>query len=177
MDVSRRDLLITTAATGTVATLGPELVGSAQAASAGAWSGPATAPADAGPAPGSDLGTTLIIPGRCHECHPQCPLLVHVRAGRVVKVEGDPKGPNRGALCAKGQATVKNLYSPERLNYPMKRTRPKGEARSRMGADFLGRGAGHHRRPAERDQGAVRRALRSPWDRARDATPSILFPG
>ena len=26
-----------------------------------------------------------------------------------------------------GQATVKNLYSPERLNYPMKRTRPKGE--------------------------------------------------
>ena len=127
MDVSRRDLLITTAATGAVTTLGHELVGSAQAASVGAWSGPAAAPADAGPAPGSEFGTTRVIPGRCHECHPQCPLLVHVRAGRVVKVEGDPKGPNRGALCAKGQATVQNLYHPERLNYPMKRTRQKGE--------------------------------------------------
>lgn len=27
----------------------------------------------------------------------------------------------------KGQATVRNLYSPERLNYPMKRIRPKGD--------------------------------------------------
>ncbi len=65
MDVSRHDVLTTTAVTDAVATLGP-----------------AAAPADAGPAPGSEFGTTRVIPGRCHECHPQCPLLVHVHLGR-----------------------------------------------------------------------------------------------
>jgi len=69
-----------------------------------------------------------VVGGRCHECHAQCSMLVHVANGRVIKVEGNPNGPNHGALCAKGRSTVQNLYSPERLNYPMKRTRPKGES-------------------------------------------------
>jgi len=69
-----------------------------------------------------------VVGGLCHECHSKCSMLVHVANGRVIKVEGNPNGPNHGALCAKGQSTVQNLYSPERLNYPMKRTRPKGEA-------------------------------------------------
>ncbi|HXX23316.1 MAG TPA: molybdopterin dinucleotide-binding protein, partial [Terriglobia bacterium] len=68
-----------------------------------------------------------VVAGPCHECHARCSMLVHVANGRVLKVEGNPNGPNHGALCAKGQSTVQNLYSPERLNYPMKRTRPKGE--------------------------------------------------
>lgn len=127
MSFSRRDFLRTTAITGAVAaTLGPDFLGTPAAfAAEGAAQ---TAPGSAGPAAAPAAPVTRIVPGRCHECHPQCPLLVHVRGGRVIKVEGDPQGPNRGAVCAKGQATVKNLYSPERLNYPMKRTRPKGEA-------------------------------------------------
>lgn len=68
-----------------------------------------------------------MVPGRCYECHVQCGLLVHVQGGQVVKVEGDPKFVNQGALCAKGVATVRNLYHPERLNYPLLRTRPKGD--------------------------------------------------
>ena len=71
--------------------------------------------------------STNVFPGLCHECHAQCGMLVHVRNGSVVKVGGNPNAPNRGALCAKGQASIRNLYSSERLNYPMKRTRPKGD--------------------------------------------------
>jgi anaerobic selenocysteine-containing dehydrogenase len=68
-----------------------------------------------------------VFPGLCFECHRQCGVQVQVRDGRVVKVEGEPKSFNQGALCAKGQSTIQNLYHPERLNYPLKRTRPKGE--------------------------------------------------
>ncbi len=74
----------------------------------------------------SGQSSVEVVGGRCHECHAQCSMLVHVANGRVLKVEGNPNGPNHSALCAKGQSTVQNLYSPERLNYPMKRTRPKG---------------------------------------------------
>jgi anaerobic selenocysteine-containing dehydrogenase len=55
-------------------------------------------------------------------------MLVHLRDGKVVKVEGDPKSVNQGALCAKGLASLRNLYHAERLNFPLMRTRPKGDA-------------------------------------------------
>ena len=70
---------------------------------------------------------TRVVRGRCHECHVQCAMLVHVRDGKVVKLEGDPKFVNQGALCAKGLASLRNLYHPERLNFPLLRTRPKGD--------------------------------------------------
>jgi len=69
-----------------------------------------------------------VVSGRCYECHVQCGVLVHVRHGKVVKVEGDPNYVNQGALCPKGLAAMRNLYHRERLNYPLTRTRPKGEA-------------------------------------------------
>jgi anaerobic selenocysteine-containing dehydrogenase len=72
-------------------------------------------------------GELRIVPGRCYECHVQCAMLVHVRDGHVDKVEGDPHFVNQGTLCAKGIATVRNLYHPERLAYPLMRTRPKGD--------------------------------------------------
>ncbi len=68
-----------------------------------------------------------VVPGRCHECHVQCGMLVHVRDGKVVKLEGDPTCVNQGALCVKGFASLRNLYHAERLNYPLMRTRPKGD--------------------------------------------------
>jgi anaerobic selenocysteine-containing dehydrogenase len=70
---------------------------------------------------------TRVVRGRCHECHVQCAMLVHVRDGKVVKLEGDPNFVNQGALCAKGLASLRNLYHPERLNFPLLRTRPKGD--------------------------------------------------
>jgi anaerobic selenocysteine-containing dehydrogenase len=60
---------------------------------------------------------------RCqsHHTHRQCFCLAREGATN----ESDPNSTNGAALCAKGQATVRNLYSPERLNYPMKRSPPK----------------------------------------------------
>ena len=65
----------------------------------------------------------------CFECHTKCGVLAHVRDGRLVKVEGDPDHPiSRGVMCSKGLAATQILYHRDRLNYPLKRTRPKGDA-------------------------------------------------
>ncbi len=74
-----------------------------------------------------NAGETTVVRGCCHECHVRCAMLVHVRDGWVVKLEGDPQAVNRGTLCAKGLSTLRNLYHPERLDYPLMRTRPKGD--------------------------------------------------
>ena len=42
-------------------------------------------------------------------------------------VERNPDHPTGRALCAKGQAAPELVYSPDRLLYPLKRTRPKGD--------------------------------------------------
>jgi anaerobic selenocysteine-containing dehydrogenase/Fe-S-cluster-containing dehydrogenase component len=70
-----------------------------------------------------------IIPGHaswyastCRECPAGCGLLVKNRDGRVIKVEGNPLHPiNQGKLCIRGQASVQNLYNPDRINGPLKR--------------------------------------------------------
>jgi anaerobic selenocysteine-containing dehydrogenase len=43
-----------------------------------------------------------------------------------MKVTADPEHPN-GCLCVKGTAAPEIVYAPDRLQYPMVRTRPKGE--------------------------------------------------
>jgi anaerobic selenocysteine-containing dehydrogenase len=73
-------------------------------------------------------GGATVVRGHCNECHVQCAMLIHIRDGRVVDLEGDPQFVNQGTLCAKGLANLHNLYHPERLNYPLMRTRPKGDA-------------------------------------------------
>ena len=68
-----------------------------------------------------------IIPGRsvwyssvCRECPAGCGIRARVREGRVTKVEGNPEHPiNMGGLCARGQASVQGLYSPDRLQTPL----------------------------------------------------------
>ena len=44
-----------------------------------------------------------------------------------MKVNADPDHPN-GCICIKGTAAPEIVYSLDRLQYPMVRTRPKGEA-------------------------------------------------
>lgn len=52
----------------------------------------------------------------CRECPAGCGLLVRCREGRAVKVEGNPAHPiNKGKLCARGQASLQELYNPDRL--------------------------------------------------------------
>jgi molybdopterin-containing oxidoreductase family iron-sulfur binding subunit len=56
----------------------------------------------------------------CRECPAGCGLVVKVREGRAVKVEGNPAHPvNRGKTCALGQASLQGLYNPDRIRSPL----------------------------------------------------------
>jgi anaerobic selenocysteine-containing dehydrogenase len=50
-----------------------------------------------------------------------------VKNGRFVALEPDRSHPTGQALCAKGRAAPELVYHHDRLLYPLKRTRPKGE--------------------------------------------------
>jgi anaerobic selenocysteine-containing dehydrogenase len=57
-------------------------------------------------------------------------VLVHVKDGKAIKVEGDPEGPlNKGTLCSKGLASIELLYHPDRIKYPMRRVGRRGEGK------------------------------------------------
>ena len=69
------------------------------------------------------------IPSYCIHCAALCGVIAHVRDGYLVKMEGDPEALNNaGTLCPKALAARQEIYHPDRLKYPMKRTRPKGNA-------------------------------------------------
>ena len=47
--------------------------------------------------------------------------------GRLVAVEPDPSHPTGANLCVKGRAAPELVHAPDRLLYPMRRTRPKSD--------------------------------------------------
>jgi anaerobic selenocysteine-containing dehydrogenase len=54
-------------------------------------------------------------------------VLLHVRDGRLVKVEGDRDAPlNHGRLCPIGTVTVDLVYHPKRLHHPLRRSGSRG---------------------------------------------------
>jgi anaerobic selenocysteine-containing dehydrogenase len=73
------------------------------------------------------LQATQRIPGYCALCVSRCGSIAVVEDGRFVSLEPDPAHPTGKALCAKGRAAPELVYHSERLLYPMKRTRPKGD--------------------------------------------------
>ncbi len=61
----------------------------------------------------------------CEMCKGDCGILVHRVDGVVVDIKGDPDCPNsRGKICAKGYSGLMNLYDPNRVKTPLKRTNP-----------------------------------------------------
>jgi anaerobic selenocysteine-containing dehydrogenase/Fe-S-cluster-containing dehydrogenase component len=70
----------------------------------------------------------------CRECPAGCGVLAKSREGRIVKLEGNPDHPvNRGALCARGQASLLGAYDPDRVPGP--RVREGGAWRALSVAD------------------------------------------
>lgn len=66
------------------------------------------------------LGLPNYYASTCTGCSTACGILVKTREGRPIKVDGNPDHPvNQGKICSKGQASVMNLYTPERLREPM----------------------------------------------------------
>jgi anaerobic selenocysteine-containing dehydrogenase len=62
----------------------------------------------------------------CPMCIAQCGVVAVVEDGRFTKVKPDSDHPNAG-ICIKGYAAPEIVYSPDRLRYPMRRTRPKSD--------------------------------------------------
>jgi anaerobic selenocysteine-containing dehydrogenase len=72
-------------------------------------------------------GATAILKSVCRSCHGGCGVLLHVRDGRLIKVEGDKASPlNHGRLCPIGTVTLDLVYHPKRLQFPMRRSGERG---------------------------------------------------
>ena len=72
------------------------------------------------------------VPTSCLQCVAICTVIGYAENGRIVKIEGNPYGPNnRGMICAKGQAGVNQVYDPDRLLYPLLRVGKRGEGKWR----------------------------------------------
>ncbi len=108
MKIKRRDFLKGMAAAGILATIdGPMLNSLAFAANGKA-----------------SVGTWL--PTSCQGCTTWCPAEVYVQNGRAVKVKGNRYSKqNEGVLCPKSHLALQELYDPDRVKVPMKRTNPK----------------------------------------------------
>jgi len=68
------------------------------------------------------MGNTEKIYTDCTLCYHSCGSKVTVEDGKAVKIEGLESHPlNKGQLCPRGEAALDNIYSPDRLKYPMKK--------------------------------------------------------
>lgn len=111
MKIKRRTFIKTGVAAGTVAAMsGPKLNAFAQAEGgkevvgypSGEWK-----------------------PSTCQGCTTWCPVEIFVQDGRAVKVKGNRYSKqNDGYVCPKGHLSLQQLYDPDRVKVPMKRTNP-----------------------------------------------------
>jgi anaerobic selenocysteine-containing dehydrogenase len=73
-----------------------------------------------------------LVPTVCFNCESACGLLGYVDKDslKIQKFEGNPLHPgSRGRNCAKGPATLNQVYDPERILYPLKRAGKRGEGK------------------------------------------------
>jgi anaerobic selenocysteine-containing dehydrogenase len=79
------------------------------------------------PDEGVTPGVANYYASTCRSCTAGCGILVRVSEGRAKKIEGNPLHPvNRGKLCARGQAALQELYHPDRIRQPLKRSGSRG---------------------------------------------------
>lgn len=73
-----------------------------------------------------------LVPTTCFNCEAACGLVAYVDRDtmEIRKLEGNPFHPgSRGRNCAKGPATINQVYDPERIFYPLKRVGPRGSGK------------------------------------------------
>ncbi len=77
-------------------------------------------------------GSETVIASVCEMCTVRCPILVRVRDGKVVRIEGNPKEKStQGAICARGNAGISLLEDPDRVRTPLIRVGKRGEGKFR----------------------------------------------
>jgi anaerobic selenocysteine-containing dehydrogenase len=67
------------------------------------------------------------VPTYCALCISRCGATAIVDHHKLVALEPDPSHPTGEALCIKGKVAPELVEHPERLEHPLKRTRPKGD--------------------------------------------------
>lgn len=66
----------------------------------------------------------MVVRTVCEQCYYQCGVLAFVENGRIMRIKGDPEHPQYdGRMCPKGGSHLQELYSPDRLLYPLKKDR------------------------------------------------------
>jgi anaerobic selenocysteine-containing dehydrogenase len=75
----------------------------------------------------ADHDGTRHIHGYCGLCIARCGAVATVEDGRFTRLDPDRSHPTGQAICAKGRAAPELVYHPDRLTYPLRRTRPKGD--------------------------------------------------
>ena len=80
----------------------------------------------------ADAAVKVVRAACPHDCPDTCAMLVTVKDGVAVKVQGDPLHPfTDGTLCTKVSHYAERTYAPDRLLHPMRRTGPKGSGEFR----------------------------------------------
>lgn len=75
------------------------------------------------------LGATEVT-SVCEMCFWRCPIVVKVKEGKIIKIEGNPKSPVNGTrVCARGNSGVQLVYDPDRVKTPLKRVGARGEGK------------------------------------------------
>ena len=72
--------------------------------------------------------TTELRHSYCALCISRCGCVGTLADGVLTRVDPDPAHPTGQALCIKAKAAPEAVYAPDRILYPMRRTRPKGDA-------------------------------------------------
>ena len=112
MEIKRRDFLKASVALGGAAMLG----GCTLNALTGAKDEPMV---KVGTKPGT------WIPTACQGCTTWCPVEIFVQDGRAVKVRGNQLSKSHGGYCCpRGHLLLQQLYDPDRIKVPMKRSNP-----------------------------------------------------
>src|SRR4030042_4414498 len=79
------------------------------------------------------MSTEKIVKSACELCNAGCGVLIHIKDGKPIKVEGDPANPvNKGAICIKGKSSLEYLYHSDRLKHPLRRIGERGEGKWRQ---------------------------------------------
>ncbi|HVY15272.1 MAG TPA: molybdopterin-dependent oxidoreductase [Rhodopila sp.] len=75
-------------------------------------------------------GETVVTSTCGHNCGGRCVVNAHVRDGKIVHISTDQRrwNPDLPPLtaCARGVGQIERTYHPDRLQYPMRRTGPRG---------------------------------------------------
>ena len=141
MKLTRREFIKASAATGGILITGVSL---AQ---------PATSAMTVRDAKAAGLAKGDWVASTCQGCTQWCAIQIFVEDGRAVRVRGNPLSKtNHGYVCPRGHLIPQQVYDPDRIKVPMKRTNPqKGRGVDpEVRSDHLGRGVGHDCRQDDR---------------------------